>query len=151
MTGLSSGRGNTRWENLRPSDMSSIFLWDPLERLVRTIWPSKNSYGSVVDWVMVACKRLLNLMNFPEMIWLMIFVGPGEKPEPTIKGWCRTGRGVVTVFVLSSSEGTMKVELAPNADVESDKVHNSNNTGWVQNRTIVFTNKGTTKDCVPVH
>lgn len=55
------------------------------------------------------------------------------------------------MFVLSSSEGTMKVELAPNADVESNKVHNSNNTGWVQNRTIVFTNKGTTKDCVPVH
>ena len=55
------------------------------------------------------------------------------------------------MFVLSSSEGTMKVELAPNADVESDKVHNSNNTGWVQNQTIVFTNKGTTKDCVPVH
>ena len=85
---------------------------------------------------MVACKRLLNLMNFPETIWLMIFVGPGEKPGPTTKGCCRTGRGVVTVFVLSSSEGTMKVELAPNADVESDKVHNSNNTGWVQNRTI---------------
>ena len=40
------------------------------------------------------------------------------------------------MFVLSSSEGTMKVELAPNADVESDKVNNSNNTGWVQNRTI---------------
>lgn len=90
-------------------------------------------------------------MNFPETIWLTIFVGPREKPGPATKGWCKTGRGVVTVFILSSSEGTMKVELAPNADVESDKVHNSSSTGWVQNRTKVFTNEGTSKDCVPVH
>ena len=55
------------------------------------------------------------------------------------------------MFILSSSEDTMKVELAPNADVESDKVHNSSSTGWVQNRTKVFTNEGTSKDCVPVH
>ena len=40
------------------------------------------------------------------------------------------------MFILSSSEGTMQVKLAPNADVESDKVNNSNNTGWVQNQTI---------------
>ena len=44
----------------------------------------------------------------------------------------------------------MKVELAPNPDVESGKVHNSNSTGWVQNRTIVFTNEVITKDCIPV-
>ena len=53
------------------------------------------------------------------------------------------------MFILSSSKGKMKVEPALNADVESDKVHNSSSTEWVQNRTKVFTNKGTSKDCVP--
>ena len=102
---------------------------------------------------MLACKRFLNsnLTNFPETIWLMIFVGPGEKPGPTTKGWCKTGRGVVSMLVLSSSTGTKKVEQALNADVESDKVHNSSSTGWVQNQTKVFTNEGTTKDCILVH
>ena len=49
VTDLSSFRGSTRWENLHPSDISSIFLWDPWGVLVRTIWPSKNSYGSVAQ------------------------------------------------------------------------------------------------------
>ena len=53
------------------------------------------------------------------------------------------------MFILSSPKSTIKVELAPNADVESDKVHNSSSTGWVQNRTKVFTNEGTSKDYVP--
>lgn len=55
------------------------------------------------------------------------------------------------MLVLSSSTGTKKVELALNADVESNKVHNSSSTGWVQNQTKVFRNEGTTKDCILVH
>jgi len=34
---------------------------------------------------MVACKRLLNSTNFPEMIWLMIFMGHGKSQGPQQK------------------------------------------------------------------
>ena len=92
---------------------------------------------------MLACSNSPKSTNCPETIWLTTFAGTGEKPGPTTK-----------VFVLSRSEGTMKVELAPSGEEERDGPTTvlALDEGKIERTGAekVFTNEGTANECVPV-